>query len=156
MDGPAITTKALLQTVGQEVGRSHWHRIDQAMIDAFADLTKDHQFIHVDPQRAAVSPFGTTVAHGFLTLSLLSVMAEEALPPLADLLHSVNYGFDRVRFIAPVPVDSDVQAILRLKEMDTTRPGQVKLGWTVTVAMRGCDKPAIAAEWLHLHYIGKP
>ena len=155
MDGAAITAEALRQLTGQEVGTSAWHRIDQPMIDAFAALTQDHQFIHVDPEAAAAGPFGTTVAHGFLTLSLLSVMAQEALPPLAHLRHSVNYGFDRVRFVSPVPVDKDVRAVLTLADVDTAQAGRVKLSWDVNVMIRGRIKPAIVARWLHLHYLSE-
>ena len=153
MDGAAITAGALRQMTGQKVGRSAWHRIDQPMIDAFAALTQDHQFIHVDREAAAAGPFGTTVAHGFLTLSLLSVMAQEALPPIAQLHHSVNYGFDRIRFVAPVPVDSDVRAELTLAEADGPQTGRIRLAWDVDVMIRDHSKPAIVARWLHLHYL---
>lgn len=153
MKRPALTTEALRQSVGQIVGTSDWHRVDQPMIDAFADLTGDHQFIHVDPVRAAAGPFGTTVAHGFLTLSLLGRMTDEALPPLSDLRFSVNYGFDRVRFVTPVPVDSDLRAVLRLTDMDTSTPGQVRLVWGVTVDIKGLERPAIIATWIHLHFM---
>ena len=153
MDGAAITAEALHRMTGQLVGVSAWHRIDQPMIDAFAALTKDHQFIHVDPAAAAPGPFGTIVAHGFLTLSLLSVMAQEALPPLENLGHSFNYGFDRVRFVAPVPVDKEVRAELTLVEVEATQAGRLKLTWDVSVMIRGRTKPAIVARWLHLHYL---
>ena len=154
MTGSVITTEALAALTGQEVGTSDWHRIDQPMIDAFAALTQDTQFIHTDPARAADGPFGTTVAHGFLTLSLLSVMAQEAVPPLAGLRHSVNYGFDRVRFVSPVPVGKDVCAVLRLAAVDAETPGQVRLTWDVSVMIRGRVKPAIVARWIHLHLTG--
>jgi acyl dehydratase len=153
MTNSAINVAQLQTQIGQQVGVSGWHRIDQAMIDAFADLTQDHQFIHKDPVRAATTPFGGTVAHGFLTLSLLSVMAEQALPPLAELRLSINYGFDRVRFIAPVPAGSDVQGHLRLQAIDTDTPGQVRLTWDVQVMIRGQEIPALAAQWIHLHLI---
>ena len=153
MDGAAITAEALRLMTGQQVGESAWHRIDQPMIDAFAALTQDTQFIHVDPVAAAEGPFGGTVAHGFLTLSLLSVMAQEALPPLAHLRLSVNYGFDRVRFVSPVPVDTDVRGVLTLIAVDTPQHGQLKLVWDVAVMIRGHPKPAIVARWIHLHYI---
>ncbi|MFZ3582462.1 MaoC family dehydratase [Loktanella sp. DJP18] len=153
MQRPVLTEEALRLSVGQSVGTSDWHRVDQVMIDAFADLTGDHQFIHVDPVRAAAGPLGTTVAHGFLTLSLLGRMTDEALPPLAKVRYSVNYGFDRVRFVAPVPVDSDLRAVLRLMAMDDATPGQVRLMWEVTVEIKGLDRPAVVATWIHLHFM---
>ena len=154
MTGSVMTTEALAALTGQEVGTSDWHRIDQPMIDAFAALTQDTQFIHTDPARAADGPFGTTVAHGFLTLSLLSIMAQEAVPPLEGLRHSVNYGFDRVRFVSPVPVGKDVCAVLRLAAVDAEAPGQVRVTWDVSVMIRGRVKPAIVACWIHLHVTG--
>lgn len=153
MTTPHITIAQLRARAGSRAFQSGWHLIDQPMIDAFAALTKDHQFIHTDPERAKDGPFGTTVAHGFLTLSLLSVMAEQALPPLAGLRLSINYGFDRLRFIAPVPAGSEVRADLQVQAVDTDKPGQVKVTWDVQVIIRGQDKPALVAQWIHLHLV---
>src|SRR5688500_315325 len=94
--------------IGTEVGVSKWTEIDQARIDAFADVTEDHQFIHVNPELAKQTPFGTTIAHGFLTLSLASAMSYDAVQPLEGVVMGVNYGFDKLRFLAPVPVGSKV------------------------------------------------
>lgn len=153
MTTPHITIAQLRARAGSRAFQSGWHLIDQPMIDAFATLTKDHQFIHTDPERAKDAPFGTTVAHGFLTLSLLGVMAEQALPPLAGLRLSINYGFDRLRFIAPVPAGSEVRADLQVQAVDTDKPGQVKVTWDVQVIIRGQDKPALVAQWIHLHLV---
>ena len=97
-----ITIDALRERLRTQVGVSRWFQIDQPLIDAFAEVTQDRQFIHTDPEQAAKTPLGSTVAHGFLTLSLLTAMAEDAVPALQGLHHSINYGFDRIRFISPV------------------------------------------------------
>ncbi len=152
MTDQTITIAALAAQVGHVVGQSGWHLIDQDMINRFADLTLDRQFIHLDTTRAAHTPFGATIAHGFLTLSLLSVMAEEALPPIANLAMSINYGFDSLRFVAPVRAGSAVRAQLLLANIDTSVAGQVQLAWDVTVEIADNAKPAIVARWLHRHY----
>ena len=97
-----MTLNDLRALVGKQIGLSDWITVDQARIDAFAAVTEDHQFIHVDPARAAQTPFGGTIAHGFLTLSLLSAMHYNAIPDIAGTLHAVNYGFERIRFLSPV------------------------------------------------------
>ena len=104
-----IERDAYIAMVGKEVGVSPWHVMDQKRIDAFAAATEDFQFIHVDPARARQTPFGSTIAHGFLTMSMLSVFSYEALPQLADVAMGVNYGTDKVRFISPVKADSRVR-----------------------------------------------
>lgn len=139
--------------VGQEVGVSRWHRVDQALIDGFARVSGDDQFIHVDPVRAAATPFGVTSAHGFLTVALLSVMATEAQPQLTGLLMSVNCGFDRLRFISPVSVGSDVRARFTLAALDEKQPGEVRVAWDVTVEIKGHEKPALIARWLNLRIL---
>ena len=130
---------------------SAWHEISQAMIDRFADVTSDHQFIHVDPARAAAeAPFGGTIAHGFLTLSLLSVMAKEALPPIKGQVMGVNYGFDRVRFVSPVRSGARVRGRFRLIEVKERSAGEISLHHHVTVEVAGDGKPALAADWITL------
>ena len=148
-----LTLTEMTSLVGTEVGVSAWHRIDQPLIDAFARVSGDTQFIHTDPARAAATPFGGTIAHGFLTVSLLSTMAAEAQPQLAGLRMSVNYGFDRLRFISPVPVDSDIRARFTLAALDERQPGEVTVAWDVTVDIRGQDKPALIARWLNRRYL---
>ncbi|MFZ3583464.1 MaoC family dehydratase [Loktanella sp. DJP18] len=148
-----VTLAEMAALVGTEVGVSAWHRIDQVLIDAFARVSGDDQFIHVDSARAAASHFGGTIAHGFLTVSLLSTMALEAQPQLAGLRMSVNYGFDRLRFLSPVPVDSDLRGRFTLALLDERQPGEVTVAWDVTVEIRGQDKPALVAHWLNRRYL---
>jgi acyl dehydratase len=136
--------------IGTEVGVSSWITIDQARIDAFADTTEDRQFIHVDPSAAAQTPFGGTIAHGFLTLSLLSRMAAEATLIPDGLKMMVNYGLDRVRFLAPVRSGSQVRGRFTLDSVEEKAPGQVLMRHTVTVEIEGEDKPALSAVWLAL------
>ena len=134
--------------VGQEIGVSPWITISQADIDAFADVTGDHQFIHVDPEAAKATPFGGTIAHGFLTLSLLSRMAADAMLRPADIKMGVNYGFEKIRFLAPVRSGSRVRGRFRLQRFEEKRPGQYQFVHEVTVEIEGEDKPALVAEWI--------
>ncbi|MCB1385430.1 MAG: MaoC family dehydratase [Nitratireductor sp.] len=134
---------------GRLAGTSEWMTVSQRMIDTFADASHDHQFIHVDVERAkAETPFGGTIAHGFLTLSLLSKMVVEALPPVAEARISINYGFDRIRFLSPVPADAKVRGHFRLTEVSERKPGEFLSKYDVTVEIEGVDKPALSAEWL--------
>jgi acyl dehydratase len=144
----------LLRMAGAESPPSAWLTIDQDRIDIFAEATGDHQFIHVDPERAAQTPFGSTIAHGFLTLSLLStLLAETALMPEGTVM-GINYGLDRLRFLQPVTVGSEVRA--RSKLLDVVEKGRRRLLLTaeVTVEIRGQEKPALIAEALSLFVIG--
>ncbi|MEO6255801.1 MAG: MaoC family dehydratase [Sphingomicrobium sp.] len=139
--------------IGSEVGVSSWLVIDQARIDAFADATEDRQFIHVDPAAAAQTPFGGTVAHGFLSLSMLSRMAAEAMLVPSTLQMAVNYGLDRVRFITPVRSGQRIRGRFVLDAVDDKAPGQLLLRHTVTVEIEGVDKPALTAQWLGLLFV---
>ena len=143
-----ITTAELLARVGQEVGVSDWIEIDQARIDAFADCTEDHQFIHIDPVAAAQTPFGGTIAHGFLTLSLMSQMSYQAAPVLEGVAMGVNYGFDKLRFLQPVRAGSRVRGRFKLLSAEEKGPGRWLIKNEVTVEIEGGDKPALIAEWL--------
>ncbi len=136
--------------IGQEVGVSDWITIDQDRIDQFAEVTEDHQFIHVDPERAAKTPFGKTIAHGFLSLSLLSKMAASLNMRLENLAMGINYGFDKVRFLDPVTVDSRVRARFVLKDFQSKGNGRYLFTYTVTVEAEGREKPALLAEWLSM------
>jgi acyl dehydratase len=138
--------------VGQEVGVSDWILVDQARIDAFAEVTEDPQFIHVDPVAAARTPFGGTVAHGFLTLSLLSRMAANAMLRMEGAKMGVNYGFDRVRFMAPVRSGKRVRGRFVLTAFEEKRPGQYQFVHNVTVEIEGEEKPALVADWIGLIY----
>lgn len=138
--------------VGQELGVSRWFMVDQARIDAFADVTEDHQFIHVDPDRAAASPFGGTVAHGFLSLSMLAAMAFDAQPKIAGRAMAVNYGFDKVRMLTPVRAGSQIRGRFVLKEIVDRGPKEFLSKSEVTVEIDGAPKPALIAEWLGISY----
>jgi acyl dehydratase len=136
--------------VGSELGVSGWIRIEQPRIDAFADTTEDHQFIHVDPGRAAATPFGGTIAHGFLTLSLLPRMMEDIGGGMEDAVMGLNYGFDKIRFLAPVKVNSRVRARAKLLDVREKAPKQFLITQEITVEIENESKPALIAEWLTL------
>jgi acyl dehydratase len=140
-------------SVGSEVGVSSWITVDQPRIDAFADATEDRQFIHVDPAAAAQTPFGGTIAHGFLSLSLLSRMGAEAMLLPDGMRMAVNYGLDRVRFLAPVRSGKRVRGRFVLDSVAEKAPGQILLRHVVTVEIEGEDKPALTAEWLGLMFV---
>ncbi len=139
--------------MGQEVGVSSWLEVDQERILAFAEATEDRQFIHTDPDAAARTPFGGTIAHGFLALSLLSRMGAEAMLLPQGLTMAVNYGLDRVRFLAPVKAGKRVRGRFTLDSVEEKAPGQWLLRHTVTVEIEGEDKPALTAAWLGLMFI---
>ena len=139
--------------VGTEVGVSDWILVDQAKIDVFADATGDHQFIHVDPVKAAATPFGGTIAHGYLTLSLLPVMTYGAMPGIEGTKMGVNYGHNKVRFMAPVKSGSRVRGRFKLADVTVRKDGSVQTTTEVSVEIEGSDKPALIAEWLTLAYI---
>ena len=139
--------------VGEEIGVSSWIEIDQQRIDTFADATEDHQFIHVDPAAAAAAGLDGTIAHGFLSLSLLSRMAAEASLLPDGLKIALNYGLDRVRFLAPVRSGKRVRGRFTLDSIEEKAPGQWLLRHTVTVEIEGEDKPALSAQWLGLMFV---
>jgi acyl dehydratase len=140
----------LHQRIGQETGVSRWIVVDQKRIDGFAETTGDHQYIHVDPARAADGPFGTTIAHGLLTLSLMGEM-KEVFPEVSDLEMGVNYGFDKIRFLAPVKSGASIRARCRLAEMKEREPNSWLCRYHITIEMRGSDQPAVVADWLILN-----
>ncbi|MDQ1154828.1 MaoC family dehydratase [Brevundimonas sp. SORGH_AS_0993] len=144
---------ALQGLIGQEVGVSRWIEVTQARIDAFADCTEDHQFIHVDPEAARATPFGGTIAHGFLTLSLASAMSYDAVAPLDGVTMGVNYGFDRLRFLAPVPAGARVRGRFKLLSAEDKGAGRWLLKHELTVEIEGGDKPALIAEWLGMQMV---
>jgi acyl dehydratase len=153
MSPAALDPLSFRALIGREIGVSDWHRIDQRSIDAFADVTLDHQFIHVDPERAAATTLGGTVAHGFLTLSLLPHFRRQVVPPVAGAVMSLNYGIDKLRFLAPVRAGSRVRGRYTLKDLRERRPGEWLLVLEVRVEIEGSEKPALIAEWLGLHVI---
>jgi acyl dehydratase len=150
---PVITLDEIRSKVGQEIGVSGWLTMDQQRIDEFAESTEDRQFIHIDPQAAAQTPFGTTIAHGFLSLSMLSRMAADVMLVPDTTRMAVNYGLDRVRFIAPVKSGKRIRGRFRLDSIDEKAPGQLLFRHTVTVEIEGEEKPALTAEWLGLLFV---
>ncbi len=140
--------------VGQETGLSPWREVTQTMIDQFADATDDHQFIHCDPVRAAAeAPFGGTIAHGFLTLSLLSAFAFETAPRLEGADMGINHGFDAMRFVTPVRTGSRIRARFKLAEVKARPSGWVQIANDVTIEIEGSAKPALTARWLTLAFV---
>lgn len=138
----------LRELVGQEVGVSDWFEVTQSLINGFAELTHDRQWIHVDPERAkAESPYGTTIAHGFLTLSLVSHLQRQIAEVRGDFSRAVNYGFNRVRFPAAVPAGARIRLHSTLHSL-TEVDGGVECVWDLTVEIEGQTKPALAAQWI--------
>jgi acyl dehydratase len=150
---PIASVDEIRGRIGTEVGVSDWLTIGQDRIDAFADATEDRQFIHIDPEAAARTPFGGTVAHGFLSLAMLSRMGAEAMLVPDGLKMAVNYGLDRVRFIAPVRSGQRIRGHFVLDSIEERAPGQLLVRHSVTVEIEGVDKPALTAQWLGLLFV---
>ncbi len=147
---PIVTLEELHARIGTQVGISEWITIDQKRIDEFADVTEDRQFIHVDPSAAKETMFGSTVAHGFLSLSLLSRMAFDVMLVPDNLKMAVKYGFDRVRFLAPVPVGARVRGMFTLTNVEEKSLGQLLVHHNVMVDIDITEKPALTADWISL------
>ncbi|GMQ93014.1 MAG: MaoC family dehydratase [Acidimicrobiia bacterium] len=147
---PVVPLSELENHIGEETGRSDWFTIDQDRIDAFAEATMDHQWIHVDPDAAAQGPFGKTIAHGFLTQSLLSYLTLGSMLLPDGAVMYINYGSDKVRFLNPVTVDSRVRTVSVLKDVKEKSPGQILVTNSVTVEIEGQERPALVAELLTL------
>jgi acyl dehydratase len=145
-----VSAIELAQHVGREVGVSDWIEVNQPMIDRFADATMDHQFIHVDVERVAGTPLGGTIAHGFLTLSLLSRMADDALPRLDGIEMALNYGLNRVRFVSPVRAGKRVRGRFVLAAVEARDSNRLLRTYDVTIEIDGESKPALVAQWLTL------
>jgi acyl dehydratase len=150
---PVASIEEIRERVGTEIGVSDWILIDQARINAFAEVTEDHQFIHVDPDRAAKTPFRGTVAHGFLTLSLLSRMADGVMLHPESLRMAVNYGFEKVRFMAPVRASKRVRGHFKLATAEEKRASQWQITYQVTVEIEDEEKPALIADWIGYMFI---
>lgn len=149
-----IALDEALASVGQEVGLSPWRTVTQDIIDRFADATDDHQFIHCDPERAArEAPFGGTIAHGFLTLSLLSAMTFETIPTIAGSTMGVNNGFETLRFVTPVKTGSRIRTRFVLANMNVRRSGWIEIAHDITVEIEGSRRPALTARWLTLSFV---
>jgi acyl dehydratase len=147
---PIVTLDELHSRIGTQVGVSEWITIDQKRIDEFADVTEDRQFIHVDPNAAKETMFGGTVAHGFLSLSLLSRMAFDVMLVPDNLKMAVNYGFDSIRFLAPVPAGARIRGIFTLTNVEEKSLGQLLVHHNVMVDIDLTEKPALTADWLSL------
>lgn len=143
-----VSKQRLMEMVGEDLGTTEWFTIDQDRIDAFADATLDHQFIHVDEERAAISPLGGTIAHGFLTLSLTPYFTAQLGVVPENLSMMFNYGLDRLRFLSPVRSGSEVRAHARLLEVTEKQPGRLLIKTGITVEISGESKPAMVAETL--------
>jgi len=148
-----ITRKNMTDVIGEQLGSSDWFKVEQSQIDQFADCTHDHQFIHVNPEKAAKTPFGSTIAHGFLSLSMLSFFAESFGAVVDGVQMGINYGFDKVRFIAPVKVDSRIRCHATLQNVIEKKPGQFMITFAVEIEIEGSEKPALKAEWLTMQMV---
>jgi acyl dehydratase len=140
--------------IGTELGVSDWFLIDQSRINAFADATLDHQFIHVDPEQAKLTPFGGTIAHGFLTLSLLPYLVTGLGIGMENAVMGLNYGFDRIRFLAPVKVGSRVRARARLAAFQEKAPKQFLITQDITIEIENGTRPALVSQWLTMVMTG--
>ncbi len=143
-----LSVDQLNDYIGEEVGISEWLLVDQERINQFAEATGDHQYIHVDSERAAQTPFGSTIAHGFLTMSLMVLMGYEGSTKLKNSVMGINYGFDKLRFINPVKVNSKIRGRFRLISAEEKNSNQWLLKHNITVEIAGEEKPALVAEWL--------
>ena len=150
---PIASLDDIRARIGTDIGTSDWIEVTQDRIDAFAEATEDRQFIHLDPALAAQTPFGGTIAHGFLSLSLLSRMAADVMLIPDTTTMAVNYGLDRVRFLAPVKSGKRVRGHFTLDSAAEKAPGQLLARHTVTVEIEGEDKPALTAQWLGLLFV---
>lgn len=149
-----ITAQDMKAKIGEMLGSSEWLLVDQEMINKFADATGDHQFIHINEEMAKMTPFGGTIAHGFLTLSLFPVlMAKSDCPKVEGVKMGVNYGGNKVRFLAPVRSGKRVRAHFKLLDLEEKRPGQWQQTLEFTVEIEGEDKPALMAEWISQFFI---
>lgn len=146
--GLVLNRGNMKESIGADLGTTEWLLIDQEQINAFADCTLDRQFIHVDPETAAKTPFGGTIAHGFLVLSLLSHFAENVGCGFENMVMGINYGFEKVRFLSPVRVNSRIRAKACLLDVTEKKPGQFLIKQQVTIEIEGEQTPALIAEWL--------
>jgi acyl dehydratase len=139
--------------LGFQAAPTPWHEVTQAQINLFADCTFDHQFIHVDEEKAKQTPFGSTIAHGFLSLSMLSHFAEDFSVIIDGFYMGLNAGFDKVRFLQPVKVSSRIRAHAKILSIAEKKPGQFRLSTEVTVEIENCDTPALVAEWVSVQMV---
>lgn len=150
MQGPvkSSTLDEVKANIGKEIGVSDWFVIDQERINQFADITEDHMFLHVNPEAAAATPFGGTIAHGLLTLSMMPVMAYQAVPGVSGTKMGVNYGYNKVRFMAPVRSGKRIRGRFTVKAVEPQSGGRIQIVHDATIEIEGESKPALAAEWI--------
>lgn len=149
-----MSPQDLAAKTGETIGKSEWFEVSQERINQFAEATGDHQFIHINPEMAKMTPFGTTIAHGFLTLSLIPVLRQQSDCPRPDgVKMGVNYGGNKVRFLAPVKSGKRVRAHFKLLELVEKRPGQWQETMETTIEIEGEDKPALIAEWMSQFFV---
>lgn len=152
--GKTVSPDAIRSEIGNEIGVSDWFEVTQENVNKFADVTLDHQFIHTDPEKAAQTPFGGTIAHGFYTMSMLSHFSENGCGLRVEgTKMGVNYGCDKLRFINPVRVGSKIRGRSVLTEVEEKQPGQFLFKQEITVEIEGVDKPALIAEWLTMVFV---
>ena len=151
---PTVINKTdIAKFIDYQAEPSKWHEISQEQINLFADCTLDHQFIHVDEKKAKATPFGSTIAHGFLSLSMLSHFAEDFSVIIDGFYMGLNAGFDKVRFLQPVKVNSRIRAHAKTLSIEEKKPGQFRLSTEVTIEIEGCDTPALVAEWISVQMV---
>ncbi len=150
MSANSVGDDAILNLVGKKMRPSSWSKITQQQVNQFADCTDDHQFIHTDPEKAAQSPFGGTIAHGFLTLSMLTKMCSENAIMQGDIVMGVNYGFDKVRFLAPVKVGGEIRAHVEILDVEKKEEKKYLVKQGISIEIKGEETPALVAEWLGL------
>jgi len=148
-----IKTTDISQAVGHQSEPTPWHTVTQAQIDQFADCTLDHQFIHVDQEAAAKTPFGSTIAHGFLSLSMLSHFAENFSVLIDGFYMGLNAGFDKIRFLQPVKVNSRIRAHATVLSIEEKKPGQYRINTEVSVEIEHCETPALVAQWISIQMV---
>ena len=150
MQGPVKTMSLdeIKEYVGKEIGVSDWFELDQDRINRFADVTEDHMFLHVNPEAAANTPFGGTIAHGLLTLSMMPVMAYQAVPGVSGTKMGVNYGYNKVRFMAPVKSGKRIRGRFSVKALEPQSGDRMQIVHAVSIEIEGESKPALAAEWI--------
>jgi len=151
---PQLIKKSEIEKyIGNICEPTDWFEVTQEQVNVFADCTLDHQFIHIDPEAAAKSPFGGTIAHGFLTLSMLAYFSESFSLSIEGGYMGVNKGFDKVRFVAPVPVGSRIRCHTTVAEINEKKPGQYDFKMEISIEIEGGDKPALVAEWLSVQMV---
>ncbi|WP_440465709.1 MaoC family dehydratase [Pseudomonas sp. YH-1] len=150
MTNRTVSADELRQLIGKDLEPSPWVLLDQERINGFADITEDHQFIHIDPVKAKGTPFGGTIAHGLLTLSMLPSLIEKTLPALEGMKASINYGYNKVRFLAPVRSGKRIRAKFVITDFTEAGEGRYQVITSITVEIEGEERPALAAEWISM------